>query len=187
MPCQHKAAAAAPAAAPAATTRDDPLWPWRWRRPRCRMGAGGLAVSLRHSVQKKESFYSSSSLVLERCGIVRKVFHYKTIKTKTTIQMMLNTAESAGEREAGGDPAHLSERRRCQLAMSKRWTEELEKGTTSRSNLTAWGRNAVFLSRGLRRLFILSQMGGLVPAALLPPRRSRKRKGWIRRQRLWTH
>jgi len=34
LPCQHKAAAAAPAAAPAATTRDDPLWPWRWRRRR---------------------------------------------------------------------------------------------------------------------------------------------------------
>jgi len=30
LPCQHKAAAAAPAA----TTRDDPLWPWRWRRRR---------------------------------------------------------------------------------------------------------------------------------------------------------
>ena len=35
-------------------------------------------------------------------------------------KMMMNTAGSAGEGEAGGDPAHLSERRRTQLAMSKR-------------------------------------------------------------------
>ena len=62
---------------------------------------------------------------------------------------MLNTAESAGEREAGGDPAHLSERRRNQLAMSKRWTEELEKGTTSRSNLTTAAPRKVQWSSGL--------------------------------------
>ena len=62
---------------------------------------------------------------------------------------MLNTAESAGEREAGGDPAHLSERRRSQLAMSKRWTEELEKGTTSRSNLTTAAPRKVQWSSGL--------------------------------------
>ena len=63
--------------------------------------------------------------------------------------MMLNTAESAGEREAGGDPAHLSERRRCQLAMSKRWTDELAKGTTSRSNLTTAAPRKVQWSSGL--------------------------------------
>ena len=63
--------------------------------------------------------------------------------------MMLNTAESAGEREAGGDPAHLSERRRCQLAMSKLWTDELEKGTTARSNLTTATPPKVQWSSGL--------------------------------------
>jgi len=91
--------------------------PWRRWRPRCRTRAGRARGTITSLCWKERIFYSSSSLVLEPRGIVWKVFHYKTINA------WVKTAGSAGEKVAGAELGGMSERRRTQLVMFKRWSD----------------------------------------------------------------